>query len=482
VLPFPGSSAGLWCALTQAVALATDERGACAAITHEISRALEVPAWIIEVGRDRRIVAEAGRDTPSDPDDVLREMDLSAWTAIPLSDSDRSTVLVIAGDASTLGPVLGGVTFWLPGALAAVRERNRRARADAVLADVYKLARRTGRSGELDAICQSLVDQASRTVAAERVALALFRSDEQRLALAATHGYALSDVRNVRIQPGEWVMGHVYSCKRAVLVRDVHRLRSLSDVTRRYRSSSFAVVPIVIEGQVIAVLSATDKVDGGTFTRQDIAALRTIGGVAALGMSAARSDAEARRLAHAATIDSLTGLFNRQSFDVRLRQEIERAKRSSGTLAVLMIDIDDFKSINDTHGHPAGDAVLQAVSDVLRSVVRVFDVCARYGGDEFAIVMPNSERASSSAAAERIRERISNSDERDARLAERVTVSVGIATLRAGETADEIVRRADDGLYRAKAAGKNCVRMAPSRTVKPFRPIAGRITEGPSSR
>ena len=345
--------------------------------------------------------------------------------------------------------------------------------ADGLLVDVYKLARRIGRSGAVDAVCQRVVEQAARTVAAERVALALYHSDEHGLAVAAACGYAMAAVKDVRIEPGEWVMGHVYASRRALVVRDVRRLRALSDATRRYRSYSFAAVPVMSEGQVLGVLSATDKFDAGTFTQHDVAALRAIGGVAALGLTAARSEAEVVRLAHAATIDSLTGLYNRRSFDTRVRQEIERAKRSSGTLAVLMIDIDDFKHVNDTQGHPAGDAVLRAVADVLRSVVRVFDFCARYGGDEFAIVMPNGDRASTSAAAERIRERISTSG---------VTVSVGAATMRADETAEEIVVRADDSLYRAKAAGKNCVRVAPAAAVAPLRLTAHRFKERPSSR
>ena len=258
--------------------------------------------------------------------------------------------------------------------------------SDALLLDIYKLARRTGRSGGIDAVCQYVVDQAAKTIAAERVSLALYRSDERRLAIVAARGYQLAAVQDVRIQPGEWAIGHVYSCRRALVVRDVRRLRGFSTVTRHYRSVSFAAVPIVAEGHVVGVLSATDKADDSVFTRQDITALRAISGVAALGVMASRGQADVRRLTHAATIDSLTSLFNRQSFDADLRQEIERAKRSSGTLAVLMIDIDVFKSINDMNGHPAGDAVLQSVSDVLRSVVRVFDSeqrprgCIRGGG------------------------------------------------------------------------------------------------------
>ena len=483
------------------MALAADERAAFAAITREISRAFAVPAWIVEaMGHDRSVVGEAGRDTPPDFDDVLRRsvatvsdpqpggaapspIDLGAWTAIPLPGSGPSTVLVVRGTAEMFGPFLVAIAVWVPGALAALRERNQIARVDALLVDVYKLTRRTGRSSAIDAVCQHVVEQASRTVGAERVAVALYREDEHQLALAAAYGYSLAAVKDVRMQPGEWVMGHVYASRRAVVVRDVRRLREVSTATQRYRTVSFAAVPIVAESRVVGVLSATDKVDDSAFTRQDVTALRAISGVAALGLVAARREAEAVRLTHAATIDSLTGLFNRQSFDVRLREEIERAKRSSGSLAVLMIDIDDYKAINDTYGHPVGDAVLQAASDVLRSVVRVFDFCARYGGDEFAVVMPNSDRASTSAAAERIRERISTSYEHDARVVglRRVTVSVGAATMNPDDKAEEIVQRADDSLYRAKAAGKNCVRIAPS-NLAPLRPPSGRPKERPPRR
>jgi diguanylate cyclase (GGDEF)-like protein len=485
------------------VVRSTNERAACGVIAREIARAFAVPAWIIEHagGGDHRVVADAGRDTTRDVDQFLRmaaeaafdrvgdrgalaSIDLGAFTAIPLGDAERMSALVVAGKPAVVGAVLSAAASWLPGALTVVRERDQRANADALLVDLYKLARRASRSREIDAVCQSVVDQAARTVGAERVAIAVYRQDEHRLMVAAASGYALATVKDVRIEPGEWVMGHVYASRRSIVVRDVRRLRASSVATGRYRSFSFAAVPIVAEGHVVGVLSATDKLDDGTFTRQDVAALRAISGVAALGLAAAHSSAEAIRLTHAATIDSLTGLFNRRAFDLRLRQEIERAKRSSGTLAVLMIDIDDFKAINDTHGHPVGDGVLKAMSDVLRSVVRVFDFCARYGGDEFAIVMPNSERATSAAAAERIRERISASYEPDARLAElrRVTVSIGVATMCPGETAEEIVQRADDSLYRAKAAGKNCVQIAPSRSTSRLRLTAGRTNERNKSR
>jgi diguanylate cyclase (GGDEF)-like protein len=467
------------------VALAADERSAYTTIAHEVSRVLALPTWVVEkVGDDLRIVAGAGGAASAELGDVTnaavtaafdrqaaagepRTIDLGRWTAIPLGDLDRSTALIVAGDAATVEPVLAAVAVWLPSAIAAVRQRRRRVHAEALLVDIYKLARRTGRLGAADSVCRRVAEQASRSVSAERVAIALYRSDEHRLGVVATSGYPVAAVKDVRIEPGDWVMGHVYASRRAVVVRDVRRLGALSVVTGRYRTFSFAVVPIIAERRAIGVLSATDKTDGTSFTRQDVAALRVMSGIAALALVAVRTDAEARRLAHAATVDSLTGVFNRQYFDLRLLQEVERARRASSALTILMIDIDDFKVINDTHGHPVGDAVLQVVAGILASVVRVFDVCARYGGDEFAIVMPNSERASAAASAERIRESMATSCAADARLAgaSRVTVSIGVATMIAGETPEQIVQRADESLYHAKAAGKNCVRVAAPRKI-----------------
>jgi diguanylate cyclase (GGDEF)-like protein len=264
-------------------------------------------------------------------------------------------------------------------------------------------------------------------------------------------------------------MGHVYASGRPLVVRDVRQIGAESFSRRAYRTNSFAVVPLIAGGVTVGVVSATDKADGSSFNRRDSLALRSFSGIAALGMMAARSDAEVRRLAHVATFDSLTGLFNRPYFEGRLHQEVERAKRESNSLTMLIADVDDFKTINDSHGHPVGDLVLQAIGNILRTSIRVFDVCARYGGDEFAILMPSSDPASAIASAERIRQRVSEWYARDEALKRvgRLTMSIGVAVLKPVDSPADLVRRADECLYRAKADGKNRVRTAATAT--PYR-------------
>jgi diguanylate cyclase (GGDEF)-like protein len=390
----------------------------------------------------------------------LRAIGEGVWTSLSLDDERGASItMLIAGDWTSHARMLTPSATALAFALASVRERQSRRHAERLLVDGYTMARRLSRLGGVDTVCQRVVDQVGRSIGADRVALALFRPDEDRLAVAATHGYPVSVVKDVRIEPGSWVIGHVFSSGRSVLVPDVRQTMALSSQHQHYRTFSFAAVPVFAGTETVGVLSATDKSDGSAFNRQDIVALRTISVSAALALIAARSDTEVHRLAYAATVDAHTGLFNRPYFDARLHQEVERAKRASSSLALLMADVDDFKRINDSYGHPVGDTVLHAVGGLLRSAVRVFDVCARYGGDEFAILMPSSDHASAMACAERIRQRVAEYEVRDGHQPVRLTMSIGVAVIEPEDTPSDLTRRADQYLYQAKSEGKNLVRM-----------------------
>lgn len=162
-----------------------------------------------------------------------------------------------------------------------------------------------------------------------------------------------------------------------------------------------------------------------------------------------------------ATTDALTSLPNRRSLMSGMELEVARAARSGRPLSLALLDIDRFKAINDTHGHPAGDAVLQAVADELRLVTRAGDLLGRFGGEEFAIVMPETDLKQARWACERLRKAIAkrNLHFPNGTLG-RVTVSSGVALLAGEEGCDQLISRADGALYQAKQDGRDLVRLA----------------------
>jgi diguanylate cyclase len=162
-----------------------------------------------------------------------------------------------------------------------------------------------------------------------------------------------------------------------------------------------------------------------------------------------------RRVAALSTIDGLTQILNREHWERAAELEVHRCRRMGHSAALMMIDIDHFKAINDSHGHAAGDAAIRAVADILRDSLRKNDVPGRYGGEEFGVVLPGIGAAGAAATAERIRKRI-ESAVLESHHGVRATASIGFAALdRADADASAWIGRADRALYRAKQAGRN---------------------------
>lgn len=156
--------------------------------------------------------------------------------------------------------------------------------------------------------------------------------------------------------------------------------------------------------------------------------------------------------------DGLTGLYNRKFFDEQITQEILRARRYGWQLGLAMIDVDHFKAINDTHGHPGGDVVLRALAGRLQGMLRTSDTLCRYGGEEFALILPHISQDNSRFLLERLGKAVAGMEvELDNGSIIQVTISVGIAQLDEGMNGGEMVRRADEALYASKEAGRNRV-------------------------
>ena len=179
-----------------------------------------------------------------------------------------------------------------------------------------------------------------------------------------------------------------------------------------------------------------------------------------LESSVVRLRDERARLRIEAGTDSLTGLANRAGLLPRLTQALAVAVRSDRPLCLIMADLDYFKEINDTCGHPVGDLVLRDTAARLGSALRDFDLVARYGGEEFVAVLQNTPLETAVQIAERIRLRIADYPYDVAPGGLRVTISQGVTQAQAGDSVDSLIRRADVALYAAKQAGRNCVKVA----------------------
>jgi diguanylate cyclase (GGDEF)-like protein len=153
--------------------------------------------------------------------------------------------------------------------------------------------------------------------------------------------------------------------------------------------------------------------------------------------------------------DALTGLHNYRYFREALLYEVERSRRYSTPLSLLFLDIDDFKRINDTLGHLHGDAIIRKVSVILKDGIRLADLLCRYGGDEFVLLMSQTPLAQAELLAERLRRLIGQSPLMQAGQCSMITVSIGVAGLKPGMSMEDLIKAADDALYRAKEAGKN---------------------------
>ncbi len=320
----------------------------------------------------------------------------------------------------------------------------------------YRLLRRLDRAEGLNHVAEIALSHAVQAVHARVGAVALVTPPATGALIVATHGYSLALVDHVRIEPGAGIIGAVLESRRPLLEDGT----TLSRKPRlRYRTTSFVVVPLLSGQEAIGALCVTDRADGAAFAPRDVSILRVFAMSAVMAIRRERARELAETSAHQAAMDPVTGVFNRQYLQVRLEEELQRSKRHDIPIALLVIDIDEFKAVNDSYGHLIGDITLKDIAEILRRSVRVFDVCARFGGDEFVIIMPGSTAGSAGRIAQRIRTRIEQyraADRVFARL--RVTVSIGLAVSSRDMNVGQLLERADRALYTAKNSGKNQVR------------------------
>jgi diguanylate cyclase (GGDEF)-like protein len=207
-------------------------------------------------------------------------------------------------------------------------------------------------------------------------------------------------------------------------------------------------VPLPYESGTVGMLTVFTRSPSGSFATERRQELEELAERAGPAIENARRFREARQLAD---LDALTSLHNRRYFHETLAREVARAHRYDRRLALIVFDLDDFKAINDRIGHLAGDAVLAEAADVVRSVVRSADIACRVGGDEFAVILPESGMQEAEQLYSRLQEAL---EQRPIGGAGRIRLSAGVAELARADDARTFFERADEALYGAKEAGK----------------------------
>jgi diguanylate cyclase (GGDEF)-like protein len=244
--------------------------------------------------------------------------------------------------------------------------------------------------------------------------------------------------------------GRAVSTEKPVLENDVANVQDYISGFKETRSE--LCIPLLSFGEIMGVL-CLESASANTFDPGDIPALEAVADICANAIQNARYF---ERVRHMAYVDGLTGIFNRRYFETRIEEEIERSNRYQGAMSVIMFDIDHFKRLNDEFGHLLGDDVLRQVSNLFGQNLRKVDIACRFGGEEFAIIVPETTGEDAFAVADKLRKVISQTPFPGVPRA--VTVTAGVASYPTnGSTRDELVKAADGALYAGKQAGRNTV-------------------------
>ncbi len=280
--------------------------------------------------------------------------------------------------------------------------------------------------------------------------------EEDDLVLRAHYGNLTPRIlEGGRLTAVAGIWGRALSAGKTVIEHNVH---SLPDYVGLYaETGSRMCIPLVSFGQTLGVL-LLDSAETGTFQSGDTQSLESVADICATAIQNAHYVERVKQLAY---LDGLTGIFNRRFFELRISEEIERARRFDTGMAVIMVDIDNFKRLNDEFGHLLGDEVLRQVSSIFHQQLRKIDVVCRYGGEEFAMLLSQTNSQHALSVAEKLRRLVETWQFPG--VPRRVTISAGAASYpEDGTTRDELVKAADAGLYAAKQAGRNLVVPAPT--------------------
>ena len=292
----------------------------------------------------------------------------------------------------------------------------------------------------------------------------LFLVDQENgdLVFTIVEGKAALKLRGKTVRKGKGIAGWIAENGLPLIVEDTsvdHRFDHSFDKETEFKTKSIIGVPLMSRGKVFGVIELINKLEGSCFSPLDLKLLATIADFAAIAIEKVYYYEHIKKLLN---LDHLTGVYNRRYLQFYLTKEVERLKRDGSALSLLFIDIDDFKKINDTYGHVAGDEVLKLVASTLVKTARSADLVFRFGGDEFIILLPGT----SSLQAEKLKKRITGILEKNTAITGTpVHLSIGFYEAK-GENYSDLLHFVDQEMYLQKLYKKETQSMDMADNIK----------------
>lgn len=314
---------------------------------------------------------------------------------------------------------------------------------------------------EPDAVIKFIMERIQHLVEGQAWSLLLLDEDHNQLYFKAALGTNSDKLSEVRLRVGEGVAGKVAQTGQPMIVDDAPNSPFFNagvDKLTDFHTQNILAVPLKTRGRVTGVLEILNKMGGkgSRFVEEDLETVMLFLEPAAIALENATLFQKTHELT---LMDDLTHLFNTRYLYQALKNETSRARRYGYPIAVLFLDLDGFKAVNDTNGHLVGSTTLKIVAKILTAGVRGIDIVARYGGDEFTLILPNTDREGATIVAERLRKNIEEHDyAKDLGVSIRISASFGVSLFpEHGQDPELLIQKADQAMYKVKESTKNAV-------------------------
>ncbi len=327
--------------------------------------------------------------------------------------------------------------------------------ANKELSALYEVAKNLGSNLELSKTLGLILSETKRVVNYHTGIIYLWEEEEQLLVPAAIRSPFAEKLKSIVYPLEEGLIGQVAKTGQPEIVFDSKRdsrLRSIPGINQFLRS--ILIIPLAMDSKLIGVI-AIGKKEPYAFGQKQVQILSSLGGQAAVAMANAMLYKKIEKLA---ITDGLTKVYNHRYFYKKMEEERERYRRYGTVFSFVMLDLDYFKRFNDKYGHRAGDHALYTVAQVIKKSTRMLDVVSRYGGEEFAVILPETDAASARVVAERILHAVHDTyfSVSEDHPPVHITVSIGVATCpQDAESTNDLIELADKALYYSKETGKN---------------------------